>query len=303
MAVYYNEIDKYAAQWLRNLIAAGHLPAGDVDERSIVDVRPADLKGYTQCHFFAGIGGWSYALRLAGWGDGRPVWTGSCPCQPFSVAGSGKARSDARHLWPAWFRLIKAVQPAIIFGEQVAGAINCGVTRDKNLQRLQEREAQKHVSEIQWALKRWPTASGKNCQREYEKNWRKTHNEQRKIQRIKHREKDKIYRRKYIERDRGLYLLREIRRRSTKKGLPCDLMNHLDEINHRIAKGVCEMSGIPLRLTQGKMVYNSPSIDRIKPEKGYIYSNIRIVCFAMNMAMSNWGEDVLREIMTNWLEK
>lgn len=42
---YYNEIDPFAAQWLRNLIAAGHLPAGDVDERSIVDVRPDDLKG------------------------------------------------------------------------------------------------------------------------------------------------------------------------------------------------------------------------------------------------------------------
>lgn len=79
---YYNEIDPFAAQWLRNLIAAGHLPAGDVDERSIVDVRPDDLKGYVQCHFFAGIGGWPLALRMAGWPDDREVWTGSCPCQP-----------------------------------------------------------------------------------------------------------------------------------------------------------------------------------------------------------------------------
>jgi hypothetical protein len=37
---YYNEIDPYAAQWLRNLISAGHIAPGDVDERSIVDVRP-----------------------------------------------------------------------------------------------------------------------------------------------------------------------------------------------------------------------------------------------------------------------
>ena len=27
------------------------------------------------------------ALRAAGWRDDRPVWTGSCPCQPFSAAG------------------------------------------------------------------------------------------------------------------------------------------------------------------------------------------------------------------------
>ena len=40
MATYYNEIDPQAAQWLRNLIAAGRLPDGDVDTRSIEDVHP-----------------------------------------------------------------------------------------------------------------------------------------------------------------------------------------------------------------------------------------------------------------------
>ena len=82
MATYYNEIDPQAAQWLRNLIAAGHLPDGDVDTRSIEDVHPHEIRGYTQAHFFAGIGGWPLALRLAGWPDDRPVWTGSCPCFP-----------------------------------------------------------------------------------------------------------------------------------------------------------------------------------------------------------------------------
>jgi DNA (cytosine-5)-methyltransferase 1 len=119
---YYNEIDPYAAQWLRNLIAAGHIAPGDVDERSIVDVQHDDLKGYAQCHFFAGIGGWSYALRLAGWPDDRPVWTGSCPCQPFSAAGAQRGSDDARHLWPAFFRLIRECRPAIVFGEQVASS-------------------------------------------------------------------------------------------------------------------------------------------------------------------------------------
>ena len=120
MRAYYNEIDPFAAQWLRELIAAGCIPAGDVDERSIEDVRPQDLRGYEQCHFFAGIGGWAYALALAGWPPSRPVWTGSCPCQPFSQAGKGAGFDDQRHLWPAWFHLIRECRPSEILGEQVA---------------------------------------------------------------------------------------------------------------------------------------------------------------------------------------
>ena len=122
---YYNENDPFVARWLRNLIEAGLIAAGDVDERSIADVRADDLRGYDQCHFFAGIGGWPYALQLAEWGT-RPVWTGSCPCQPFSGAGAGKGLGDERHLWPAWLRLIAERRPAIIFGEQVEAAVGWG---------------------------------------------------------------------------------------------------------------------------------------------------------------------------------
>lgn len=119
---YYNEIDEYAAQWLRNLIAAGLIPAGDVDTRSIVDVRADDLAGYGQCHFFAGLGGWPLALLMAGWPEDLEVWTGSCPCQPFSAAGKRAGFDDERHLWPEWLRLISQRRPAVLFGEQVAGA-------------------------------------------------------------------------------------------------------------------------------------------------------------------------------------
>lgn len=120
---YYNEIDPFAAQWLRNLIAAGHIAPGVVDERSIRDVHPDDLKGFDQCHFFAGIGIWSKALRDAGIPDDAPVWTGSCPCQPFSAAGQRKGFDDERHLWPTWFQLIRQRAPAIVLGEQVASAL------------------------------------------------------------------------------------------------------------------------------------------------------------------------------------
>ena len=120
MTVYYNEFDPYAAAWLRNLIAAGHIADGVVDERSIVDVRPEDLAGFTQVHFFAGLGGWSHAARLAGWPDDRPLWTGSCPCQPFSLAGKRTGTADERHLWPEMHRLVAAIRPPVVVGEQVA---------------------------------------------------------------------------------------------------------------------------------------------------------------------------------------
>lgn len=116
MTVLYSELEPYPMQWLRNLIEAKHIAEGIV----VGDIRKIEKVEATQFHAFAGIGVWSHALRLAGWPDDVPVWTGSCPCQPFSVAGKGKGIKDERHLWPDWFRLIRQCLPPVIFGEQVA---------------------------------------------------------------------------------------------------------------------------------------------------------------------------------------
>lgn len=125
-AAIYNEIEPYAATWLGNLVAAGHIAQGVVDARSIRDLTASDVSGNGQRHFFAGIGVWSHALRLAGWPDDVPVWTGSCPCQPFSSAGRRGGTADDRHLWPEWFRLIRECCPPNIFGEQVASPDGLG---------------------------------------------------------------------------------------------------------------------------------------------------------------------------------
>ncbi len=144
---YYNEFDKPTAAWLRELIRAGLIMDGEVDERSITEVSAADLVGFERVHMFADIGGWDYALRLAGWPDDLPVWTGSCPCPPFSSAGKKKScptcggrpipcprrtgfficvecehawHADGRHLWPEFWRLIRDGNPSVVFGEQVA---------------------------------------------------------------------------------------------------------------------------------------------------------------------------------------
>lgn len=118
MGAFFNEWDRGAAAWLRELIREGHLPEGVVDERSVADIAPADVGSVS--HFFAGIGGWPYALRLAGWPDDRPVWTASLPCQPFSVAGKRRGTDDERHLAPVFLDLVRECRPAIVFGEQVA---------------------------------------------------------------------------------------------------------------------------------------------------------------------------------------
>lgn len=134
---YYNENDDDAADWLTELIRRGLIPPGEVDRRDIRDVQGEDVEGFTQCHFFAGIGGWPLALRLAGWPDDRPVWSGSCPCQPFSLIGRQRGRGDDRHLWPDWRRIIAERRPSVVFGEQVSGPLGrdwlAGIRSDFNL--------------------------------------------------------------------------------------------------------------------------------------------------------------------------
>ena len=120
MRVFYNEFDPNAAEWLRELMASGLIPKGTVDERSITEINPAELGAGVQRHYFAGIGGWAYAMRLAGWPDDREVWSASCPCQPLSCAGLGKGHADERHLWPAFYQHVALSRPATVFGENVA---------------------------------------------------------------------------------------------------------------------------------------------------------------------------------------
>lgn len=135
---YYNEWDPQAAAWLRELIENKLIPEGVVDERSITEVQAKDLKGFTQCHFFAGIGGWPLALQIAGIPAAQRLWTGSPPCQPFSVAGAGKGKDDPRHLAPTFLNLIADCRPALLFGEQVAAAVTKDFWIDSLLFELEE---------------------------------------------------------------------------------------------------------------------------------------------------------------------
>ena len=122
----YNEIEPYLCTWLNNQMAAGLIPPGRVDGRDIRDLDANDLANYRQVHLFAGVGGWAYAARLAGWPDDAELWSASCPCQPFSVAGKRGGTNDPRHLWPDVFRLVRQCRPSALVGEQVAAATGQG---------------------------------------------------------------------------------------------------------------------------------------------------------------------------------
>lgn len=123
---FYNDNDPDACTWLQGLMDEGLIPPGVISSTSITDLNPDDLKKYVQAHFFCGIAGWPLALQLAGWPTDRPIWTGSCPCQPFSDAGKGEGFRDERHLWPVFFDLIRQCRPPIVVGEQVASKAALG---------------------------------------------------------------------------------------------------------------------------------------------------------------------------------
>ena len=114
---------------------------------------------------FSGIGGFSLGLRMAGGFEtvqfceidpycqkvlaknfpGVPIHDdirsfqpapgsadlicGGFPCQPFSVAGKQAGTADDRDFWPEMARVISAVRPTWVIGENVAGFVNMELDR------------------------------------------------------------------------------------------------------------------------------------------------------------------------------
>ena len=117
-------------------------------------------------------------------------------------------------------------------------------------------------------------------------------------------EESREYSRQYGIENKHIKLMCNARARSKVSGLAYDLDDYRDQIRARMYAGVCELTGLPLRYDSGNAAtWNSPSIDRIKPELGYIYSNIRVVCHALNTAIGAWGEEQTAVLMQAWLDK
>jgi hypothetical protein len=93
------------------------------------------------------------------------------------------------------------------------------------------------------------------------------------------------------------------RHRAAKLGVPFDLDKHINELQDRIDIGICELTGIPLSRDATGRRYDAPSLDRIIPENGYVYDNVRIICLLANCGLGPWGEEAFRKVVQSWLEK
>lgn len=88
-----------------------------------------------------------------------------------------------------------------------------------------------------------------------------------------------------------LYMHQRAARRAAKKQLPFNIS--INDIQKEMDKGVCALTGIPWAIRPGKRQFDAPSLDRIKPEKGYVRGNIRVILVGLNMALGDWGEEAL----------
>ena len=94
---------------------------------------------------------------------------------------------------------------------------------------------------------------------------------------------------------RASYLVTAAKQRAKSKGLPFDLDSHRSALQDVMNQGVCQMTGIPFDMT-GKQTWNSPSLDRVVPSKGYMISNVRVVLFSLNVMMHDWGVETVKTV-------
>jgi len=92
---------------------------------------------------------------------------------------------------------------------------------------------------------------------------------------------------------------RNARSRAMRKGYPFDLDYGFLLYLYECQEGMCDISGRIFTLEKHetlKIHPDSPSLDKIKPELGYIKGNVRFVTYHVNVCLHNLGEDVLRDL-------
>ena len=128
-------------------------------------------------------------------------------------------------------------------------------------------------------------ATCKTCMTEHERLRRmKKHGD-----RTQQRENERLWRR----RRRGHALCVGARQRAKNKGWVFSLDS--DDIQRRVDRGVCELTGISFSLDDSRS-WDAPSLDRIVPSKGYTNANVRVVLHCINVMANVWGAQKIVEM-------
>lgn len=91
-------------------------------------------------------------------------------------------------------------------------------------------------------------------------------------------------------------LFENAKKRASKQGIPFDIT--IDDI---IVPDVCPVFKVPFVWGEGINDY-SPSLDKIRPELGYVPGNIKVICNMANRIKSNANSDQVKQVLEYLLE-
>lgn len=89
--------------------------------------------------------------------------------------------------------------------------------------------------------------------------------------------------------------------RAKRLGVPFDLT--AEQLKNLLeSTTTCPVFGIPLVVSaSGQKQYNSPSLDRVKPERGYVYDNLAVISWRANDLKKNASSRELRQV-ADWMD-
>lgn len=88
--------------------------------------------------------------------------------------------------------------------------------------------------------------------------------------------------RKWRYKDPAKSIHMNVRLRAVKKGIPFNI-----DVSDIAIPEFCPVLGLKLKVGPGKLCANSPSLDRIFPELGYVKGNVIVISNKANMIKSN----------------
>lgn len=150
------------------------------------------------------------------------------------------------------------------------------------------------------ALRRTKNAMCSECQRIKTRNWGLIHRDMvlsQKRQRYQDRKAEirscaalNHQKRRGTVRGAMAIKLGKIKTRCSYKAIPYAVDTDHLEMLWNVQEGKCALSGMPMRLN-GRLSFDSCSVDRIEPDKGYVAGNVRLLCSWVNAAKGTMGDD------------